>query len=97
VGINNLSISSTSNFGYLGLYSAILYTNVVLNYEQYLAADAEITDLDYVAELQAEARIIRGLAHFYLLEWFSSTPTSGQHQEYGVPIVLSVFNPSDRF
>lgn len=97
VGINNLSITSTSNFGYLGLYSAILYTNVVLNYEQYLAPDAEITDLNYVAELQAEARIVRGLAHFYLLEFFSSTPTSGQYQEYGVPIVVTVFNPSDRF
>ena len=97
VGVNNLTITRETNFGYLGLYSAIRNANFVLNYEEFLAPDAEFTDPELVAQIQGEAKIVRGLSLFYLVELFSSTPTSGEYQEYGVPIITTAYNPDDRF
>jgi hypothetical protein len=99
VGVNNLTITQQTNFGYLSFYGAIRNANFVLNYEQLLAPGVSTADFDQeqVALLQAEAKIIRGLSLFYLVELYSSTPTSGQYQEYGVPVYTTIYNPSDRF
>lgn len=61
-----------------------------------LAINAEITDItnqSNVDNLRGEAYIGRGLAYFYLVNFYSSNPTSGQYQEYGVPIYTGEYNP----
>jgi len=61
-----------------------------------LAINAEISDFtsqSTVNNLKGEAYIGRGLAYFYMVNFYSSNPTSGQYQEYGVPIYTGPYNP----
>ena len=85
----NFSYSANTadiNF-YGGLYSVIADCNLVINNKS-VAESAE------VIQIKAQARILRGLAYFTLLQYYSPSPTSGINQEYGVPLVLGDFDPT---
>ncbi len=66
-----------------GLYTVVQRTNVVIN-------ENKLEQTTFVKSLKGEAKIIRGLAYFYLVQFFSPSIASGQNQEYGVPLVLKL-------
>ncbi|KEY17766.1 hypothetical protein HY04_04285 [Kaistella antarctica] len=78
--------SSQSDFGFYGpLYDVIMNCNLVIN-------NTLVTNNANVKRIKGEARIIRGLAYFTLVNYYSPTPTSGVNQEYGVPLVLEDYD-----
>lgn len=82
---NSLSWIGDSGFGqYSGLYTVIQRANFVIN-------DTNLENTENVKRLKGEAKIIRGLAYFYLAQLFSPNPTSGINQEYGVPLKLDLY------
>ena len=83
----NYNYNSTQNdFGFYGsLYSVIMNCNLVIN-------NTLVTSNANVKRIKGEARIIRGLAYFTLLNYYSPSPTSGINQEYGVPLVLDNYD-----
>ncbi|HEY4540086.1 MAG TPA: RagB/SusD family nutrient uptake outer membrane protein [Faecalibacter sp.] len=86
---NALSWIGDTSFGqYQGLYTAIQRVNFVIN-------EQNLPETDQVKSLQGEAKIIRGLSYFYLMQLFAPNPTSGMHQEYGVPLKLGIYNIYD--
>ena len=85
---NSLSWIGDSGFGqYSGLYTVIQRANFVIN-------DTNLPETESVKKFKGEAKIIRGLAYFYLAQLFSPNPTSGINQEYGVPLKLELYNPN---
>lgn len=96
-GLFATSYLSSHNFNYNGLnnefnaygsmYSTILYCNIVINNEV-------VPVTDNVNRLKAEAKILRAFAYIHLVNSYSATPSSGQNQEYGVPLVLGNFDAS---
>lgn len=75
-----------SEFGFFGyMYSTILYCNMVINNEL-------VPNSENVNRIKAEAKILRAFAYFHLVNSYSATPSSGQNQEYGVPLVLGDFD-----
>jgi len=78
--------SNQSDFGFYGiLYDAITKSNLVIN-------NTIVASNDNVERIKAEAKIIRGLAYFTLVNFYSPTPSSGINQEYGVPLVLGDYD-----
>lgn len=67
------------------MYNAIMKCNLIIN-------DTNVATNANVERLKAEAKIIRGLAYFTLVTYYSPSPTSGINQEYGVPIVLENYD-----
>lgn len=72
---------------YDGLYSAIAKCNLIINNEK-------VPGSDNVTKLKGESKIIRGLAYFTLVNYYSASPASGLNQEYGVPLVLEDYDVS---
>jgi len=89
------SYLNTANFNYNALvndfsfygsmYGTILYCNIVIN-------NTIVEENENVHRIKAEAKILRAFAYFELISTYSATPTSGQNQEYGVPLVLGDFD-----
>ncbi|MCA4776902.1 RagB/SusD family nutrient uptake outer membrane protein [Empedobacter falsenii] len=77
--------SGDSGFGpFRSLYDVIQKANFVIY-------DENLPETAVVKSFKGEAKIARGLAYFYLVQLFSSNPTSGQYQEYGVPLMLEKY------
>lgn len=70
---------------YHGLYSVIAKCNLVIN-------NSIVPNEGDVTRMKGEAKILRALAYFTLVNYYSPTPTSGVNQEYGVPIVLGDYD-----
>lgn len=91
----NGSFIDTYNFNYNAaqnefsfydkLYEAIAKCNLVIN-NTTVANNAEVT------RIKGEAKTLRALAYFTLVNYYSATPTSGVNQEYGVPLVLTDYD-----
>ena len=91
----NGSFIDTYNFNYNAaqnefsfydtLYGAIAKCNLVINNTS-VANNAE------VSRIKGEAKTLRALAYFTLVNYYSATPTSGVNQEYGVPLVLTDYD-----
>ena len=85
---NGLNWSQDTGIGaWRSLYDVVQKSNAVI-------LDNNVPSNENVVSYKGEAKIARGLAYFYLIQQFASTPTSGQYQEYGVPIVLGTYDPS---
>ncbi|WP_027377068.1 RagB/SusD family nutrient uptake outer membrane protein [Kaistella palustris] len=94
---SNPSFLSTYNFNYnssqqpdlggfySGLYASIANCNLVIN-NQEVAANAN------VVRLKGEAKTLRALAYFTLVNYYSPSISSGQNQEFGVPLVLGNYD-----
>lgn len=74
---------------YRTMYDAIRNANLVIN-------NTIVANNTEVAQIKGEAKIVRALAYFTLVNYFSPTPTSGVNQEYGVPLVLENFDVTIR-
>lgn len=72
---------------YGGLYSVITTCNLVIN-------NNKVPESADIIQMKAQAKILRGLAYFTLLQYYAPSPTSGINQEYGVPLVLGEFDPT---
>lgn len=83
----NFNYNSTQNdFGFYGaMYNVIVKCNMVIN-NSLVPTNANVT------RIKAEAKILRGLAYFTLVNYYSPTPSSGVNQEYGVPLVLTDYD-----
>lgn len=90
VNYQNLNWASDSDLGFLIKgYDAIVRANIVIN-ESSLPATA------VVKSVKGEAKILRGFTYFTLAQLYTSNPTSGKHQEYGLPLNLSKYNPNQK-
>lgn len=75
-----------NQFGFYGaLYQAIVSSNIVINNDL-------VSNTDETKRIKGEAKILRALAYFTLLNYYSPSPTSGVNQEYGVPLVLGDYD-----
>ena len=91
----NGSFIDTYNFNYNAaqnefsfydkLYEAIAKCNLVIN-------NTTVADNAGVTRIKGEAKTLRALAYFTLVNYYSATPTSGVNQEYGVPLVLTDYD-----
>lgn len=83
----NFNSSQQDEFSgfYSGLYSAIANCNLVIN-------NTVVPNDENVIRMKGEARIVRALAYFTLVNYYSPSPTSGVNQEYGVPLVLENYD-----
>ena len=83
----NLNYNSNQNqFGFYGtMYDAIMSCNTVINNEN-AGTNENIT------RIKAEAKILRALAYFTLVNYYSPSVASGVNQEYGVPLVLGNYD-----
>lgn len=91
----NPSFIDTYNFNYNGaqnefsfygtLYNAIVKCNLVIN-------NTTVVENDKVKRIKGEAKTLRALSYFALVNYYSPTPTSGVNQEYGVPLVLTDYD-----
>ena len=78
--------ANQNQFGFYGtLYGAIVSSNIVIN-NNLVAESAE------TKRIKGEAKILRGLAYFTLVNYYSPNPSSGVNQEYGVPLVLGDYD-----
>ena len=87
----------THNFQYNGLtnefsaygtmYDVILYSNMVIN-------NSIVASSENVTRIKAEAKILRAIAYFYLINSYSANPATGLNQEFGVPLVLGDYDNS---
>ena len=85
----NLNYNGYQNdFGMYGsLYGVINSCNTVI-------ANTGVPSNSNVVRIKAEAKILRALSYFTLVNFYSPTPTSGINQEYGVPLVLGDYDSS---
>ena len=83
----NFNASQQGDFAglYDALYNSITKCNLVIN-------NKTVPVTANVVRLKAEARTLRAFAYFTLVRFYSPSPTSGQHQEYGVPLVLENYD-----
>lgn len=87
---NSLNISQQTDYGQLaGLYRLIIYANIVLNHT--------LPETDNVRNIEGQAHMMRAIGLFYAANLFASNPTSGQYQEYGVPVYTEQYNPSANY
>lgn len=70
---------------YRSMYDAIMSSNIVIN-------NTSVKDSENVKQIKGQAKILRGLAYFILVNYYSPSPTSGVNQEYGVPLVLGDYD-----
>lgn len=83
----NMNYSSTQgefNF-YSGLYNVIMSCNFVIN-------NTKVPNSDELTKAKAEAKMLRAMSYFTLVNYYSPSPTSGINQDYGVPIVLENYD-----
>lgn len=76
---------------YPAFYDVIQSCNIVINNTTVQVPDSEMENL---MRIKAEASILRAISYFNLVRNFSATPTSGLHQELGVPLVLGDYDPN---
>lgn len=75
-----------NQFGFYGaLYQAIVSSNIVIN-------NTLVKESNTTRRIKGEAKILRALAYFTLVNYYSPSPTSGVNQEYGVPLVLGDYD-----
>lgn len=87
----NMGWSGDTGFGsWRGLYDVIQKANFVI-------LDENLPETDVVKSFKGEAKIARGLAYFYLVQLYASTPTSGKYQEEGVPLMLMKYETPNYF
>lgn len=86
---SNMTYNALNNdFNFYGrMYDAIMSCNMVIN-------NTKVAETPNVKRIKAEAHILRGFAYFTLVNYYSPTPTSGVNQDYGVPLVLGVYDSS---
>ena len=78
--------ANQNQFGFYGtLYSAIVSSNIVIN-------NTLVPNSDATAKIKGQAKILRALSYFTLVNYYSASPTSGLNQEYGVPLVLTDYD-----
>lgn len=70
------------------LYDVVGMANLSIN------EGAKLEQTTVVKNLLGEAHIGRALAHFYLLNFYSANPTSGKHQDFGIPIYTGSYDPN---
>ena len=88
-GITNFNWFADTSFGqYRGLYDLIQRANLVIQ-------DVNLPENANVKSMKGEAKIARGIAYFYLVQMYSSNPTSGMYQEYGIPLKNNRYNPAE--
>ena len=73
---------------YRSAYDVIQNTNFVIN--------NELNDTPLNKQYKGEARFLRAIAYFNLLNYYSSSPKSGQYQEVGVPIAAYPYNADEK-
>ena len=85
----NFNSTQQSDFSsmYDGLYGVIANCNLVIN-------NTVVPNSAGLTRIKAEARILRGLAYFTLVNYYSASPTSGLNPEYGVPLVTTNYDAS---
>lgn len=75
-----------NQFGFYGtLYQSIISSNIVIN-------NTLVPESNATKRIKGEAKILRALAYFTLVNYYSPSPTSGVNQEYGVPLVLGDYD-----
>lgn len=75
-----------NQFAFYGtLYQSIVSSNIVIN-------NTLVKESDVTKRIKGEAKILRALAYFTLVNYYSPSPTSGVNQEYGVPLVLGDYD-----
>lgn len=75
-----------NQFGFYGtLYNAIVSSNIVIN-------NTLVPESAETKRIKGEAKILRAIAYFTLVNYYSPSPTSGVNQEYGVPLVLGDYD-----
>lgn len=75
-----------NQFGFYGtMYRTIINCNTVIN-------NTAVPASDEVIKMKGQAKILRGIAYYYLVSYYSPTPTSGVNQDYGVPLVLGDYD-----
>lgn len=75
-----------NQFGfYSTMYKVIVACNMVINNDA-VGVTPELVNI------KAQAKILRGIAYYYLVSYYSPTPASGVNQEYGVPLVLEDYD-----
>lgn len=78
--------ANQNQFGFYGtLYSAIVSSNIVIN-------NTLVPNSDATAKIKGQAKILRALSYFTLVNYYSASPTSGLNQEFGVPLVLTDYD-----
>ena len=93
-GFNSLIMMNydPSNTGeidfYRSAYDVIQSANFVIHNQ------LEETGLN--RQYKAEAHTLRALSYFNLVNYYASSPRSGQYQEYGVPIAVYPYNPDEK-
>ena len=91
INYQNLNWTSDSDLGFFDSgYDAIMKANIVIN-------ESSLPVTQVVKSLKAEAKILRGFTYFTLAQLYTSNPTSGKYQEYGLPLNLSIYNPNQKF
>jgi len=85
----NMNYTAVDNdFKFYGtLYNVINICNTVIN-------NTIVAENENVLRIKAEAKILRAFAYFHLVSSYSPSPTSGENQEYGVPLVLGDYDPT---
>lgn len=68
------------------LYDAIALANMIVN--------SDLEETDAVIKMKSNAYAVRALSFFYLVNTYSANPTSGQHQELGVPVYTGDYDPN---
>lgn len=87
----NLNWTSDSDLGFLDTgYNIINQANLVIN-------ESSLPVTERVVSLKGEAKLLRGYTYFTLIQLYASNPTSGQYQEYGVPLNLGKYNPNEKY
>lgn len=70
---------------YRSMYETIMACNMIIN-------NTTVPHSNELTELKGQAHILRGIAYYYLVSYYSPTPASGVNQEYGVPLVLDSYD-----
>lgn len=91
----NMTYSAVDNeFNlYPGFYDIIQSCNIVINNT---TVEVPENEMDNLMRIKAEARILRAISYFNLVRNYSATPTSGMHQDLGVPLVLGEYDPNSQ-
>lgn len=86
----NLNWTEDSDLGFLNAgYNSIMQANIVIN-------ESSLQETERVKSLKGEAKILRGLAYFTLVQLYAENPTNNQYSEYGIPLNLGKYNPNEK-
>ncbi|MFA5620773.1 MAG: RagB/SusD family nutrient uptake outer membrane protein [Weeksellaceae bacterium] len=73
-----------------GLYRLVREANLVINTQ----LEPEYETTQEVREIKAQARILRGLAYYSLVQYFSPSPDLGLDSQYGIIINNVLYDPN---